>query len=33
MKKDLEVTSLKYCVENKLIMVGTNAGSLAFFDI
>ena len=32
-KKDLEITSLVYCMDNKLIMVGTNAGALTFFDI
>lgn len=33
MRKDVSVTCLSYCSETKLIMVGSNVGTLAFYDI
>ena len=32
-RKDASITCLEYCENTKLIMVGTNVGTLAFYEI
>ncbi len=33
MRKDISVSSLKYIEEIRLIVVGTNVGSVVFYDV